>query len=73
MKKLYQPLYYFDDGTNIEYGNLPDKLDRFQFFETKKACRDWLSENGYNPADFIIYGYDEDDIEKYEIIGDRLI
>lgn len=72
----YQPEYYSDDSTNIEYGGLPEGLFSFQAFPTREECEEWLMENGYNAADFVIHEYHDDDIEDVSLIdrnGDELV
>ena len=64
----YQPEFYHDDGTNIEYGGIPEGLLSFQVFSSVEKCRGWLKEHGYDPGDFAIIKYSNDDIEDYEII-----
>lgn len=64
----YQPEYYSDDSTNIEYGGLPEGLFSFQAFPTREECEEWLMENGYNAADFVIHEYHDDDIEDVSLI-----
>lgn len=60
----YQPEYYYDDGTNIEYGNMPEELASFMVFRTREDCEYWLEDNSYNPGDFAIIEYHDDDIEE---------
>ena len=69
-KKYYQPFVYFDDGTNIEYGDMPQELYSFEVFESEEDCRNWLINNDYNPEDFAIIEYDEDDIEEPTILDE---
>lgn len=64
----YQPEAYYDDGTNIDYGGLPEGLFSFQAFPTREECEAWLMENGYNAADFVIHEYQDDDIEEVTLI-----
>lgn len=64
----YQPEFYHDDGTNIEYGGIPEGLFSFQVFSSIEKCKDWLKEHDYDPDDFAIIKYSNDDIEDYEII-----
>lgn len=66
----YQPEYYSDDSTSIEYGGLPEGLFSFQAFRTRKDCEDWLMENGYNAADFVIHEYQDDEIEDVTLLND---
>ena len=69
-KVYYQPEWYGDDGTNIEYGGLPDGLYSFQAFPSREVCEDWLRNNGYDPGDFAIHEYEDDDIEEVTIIDE---
>ena len=66
----YQPEWYHDDGTNIDYGGTPDELASFQAFRTEEECREWLINNDYNPDDFSINEYSDDDIEGVTIIDE---
>lgn len=66
--KCYQPVAYSDDGTNIEYGNMPDGLFSFQAFRAREDCRQWLADRGFDPSNFAILEYDESDIEDLTII-----
>lgn len=69
MKTYYQPERYFDDGTNIEYGGFPPvELFSFQAFGSREDCEEWLENNGYDPGDFVIHEYHDDDIEDVTII-----
>ena len=64
----YQPQAYYDDGTNIDYGALPEELSSFEAFPTKEECEAWLRIHNYNPDDFCIYEYQDDDIEDVTLI-----
>lgn len=64
----YQPQAYYDDGTNINYGALPEELFSFQAFPTKEECEEWLKNNCYEPGDFCIFEYQDDDIEDVTLI-----
>ena len=64
----FQPERYSDDGTNIDYQGLPEELFSFQAFRSEDECREWLENNGYNPGDFCIHEYCNDDIEEVSII-----
>lgn len=64
----YQPEAYYDDGTNIDYGPLPEELFSFQAFPTREECEAWLQNNGYEPGDFCINEYHDDDIEEVTLI-----
>ncbi len=65
----YQPIAYHDDGTNIEYGNLPEELASFMVFPTREDCEEWLDDNGYDPEDYAIIEYHDDDIEEPTFVG----
>ena len=64
----YQPEWYHDDGTSIDYGGTPDELFSFQAFRTEEECRDWLINHDYNPGDFVIHEYCDDEIEDVTLI-----
>lgn len=64
----YQPFAYSDDGTNITYGSLPEELYSFMAFLTREDCEDWLADNGYDPGDFAIIEYHDDDIEDVTLL-----
>jgi hypothetical protein len=66
----YQPEWYHDDGTNIDYGGTPDELFSFQAFRTEEECREWLINHDYNPDEFVIHEYSDDDIEGVTIIDE---
>lgn len=65
----FQPDRYYDDGTNIEYLGMPEELFSFQAFRTEVECRQWLINHDYNPDDFYIHKYRNDDIEGVVIIN----
>ena len=67
----YQPEWYHDDGTNIDYGGTPDELYSFQAFLTPDICKEWLRNHDYNPGDFVIHEYQDDDIEEVTIIDEN--
>jgi hypothetical protein len=56
----YQPQY--------ENGDLPAGLFSFQAFPTKEECEEWLKNNGYEPGDFVIHEYCDDEIEDVTLI-----
>ena len=66
----YQPDRYSDDGTNIEYGGIPEELFSFQAFQTEEECRQWLINHDYNPEEFVIHEYCNDDIEDVTLIDE---
>ena len=69
-KNYYRPEYYFDNGTDIGWGGSAEGLEWNEVFSSKKACREWLEDNGYNPGDFNIVKIDPEDYfdEDDEII-----
>ena len=64
----FQPDRYFDDGTNVDYLGMPEELFSFQAFRTEEECRQWLINHDYNPGDFCIHEYCNDDIEDVTLI-----
>lgn len=66
----YQPDRYYDDGTNVEWLGMPDGLFSFQAFRSEEECIAWLENNGYDPGDFTIHEYCDDDIEGVQIIDE---
>lgn len=66
--KYFQPEWYHDDDTNIDYGGMPDGLWSFQAFPTEEECRQWLINHDYEPGDFVIHEYCNDDIEDVTLI-----
>jgi len=64
----YQPEAYYDDGTNINYGAIPEELSSFEAFPTREECEAWLRIHNYNPGDFCISEYHDDDIEDVTLI-----
>jgi len=64
----YQPVEYFDDGTNIMYGDMPEELSSFQAFRTYEDCEDWLLCHGYIPGDYAIIEYKVSDIEDVVLL-----
>ena len=64
----FQPEWYGDDGTNIEYGDIPDELHSWEVFHTIESCKAWLEDHDYDPIDFVIIQYSDDDIEDYEFV-----
>ena len=72
----YQPEWYKDDNTNIEYGGVPNGLYSFDAFRSEDECEEWLINHGYEPGDFVIHQYCNDDIEEVRIIdsdGDTVL
>lgn len=66
----YQPDRYSDDGTNVEWLGMPEGLFSFQAFRSEEECIAWLENNGYEPGDFTIHEYQNDDIEGVTIIDE---
>ena len=64
----YQPQAYYDDGTNINYGSIPEELFSFQAFPTREECEEWLRIHNYNPGEFAIIEYHDEDIEEVTLI-----
>lgn len=55
---------------------LPEELFSFQAFPTREECEAWLQNNRYEPDDFCINEYHDDDIEEVTLIdrnGDMLL
>ena len=69
-RTYFQPTHYSDDGTNIEFGGLPEGLFSFQAFPSREACEGWLHEHGYDPGDFSIREYHDDEIEGVVLIDE---
>jgi len=65
----YQPEAYYDNGTDIDYGPIPEELFSFQAFPTREECEEWLRIHNYNPDEFVIHEYHDDDIEDVALIG----
>ena len=65
----YQPERYYDYGTSIGW-ELPAELFSFQAFLSREECREWLINHDYNPDDFTIHEYSDDDIEDVTIIDE---
>ena len=61
--KYYQP----DRIVNGEL-ELPEGLWSFQAFRTEEECIQWLEDNGYNPDEWEIHEYCNDDIEEVTLI-----
>lgn len=68
MKTYYQPIEYFYNGVNIGWGDVPDGLWDFQAFASREDAEYWLKEHGYEPGNFDITEYHDDDIEDVVII-----
>lgn len=66
----FQPDRYYDDGINVDYLGTPEGLFSFQAFRTEEECRQWLINHDYNPDDFVIHEYCNDDIEDVTLIDE---
>ena len=65
---IYRPHYYYDDGTNMGWGDAPEELDGYAF-ESKDDCVEWLKDNGYDPEEYSIINEEIDgEDEEYIII-----
>lgn len=62
-KTYFQPVF-----TCFEYGSIPEELMSFQAFASKDDCEKWLENIGYDPQDFVVMEYHDDDIEDVTII-----
>ena len=67
----YQPKFNYNDGTNIHYAPLPEELFSFQAFSSQGECCQWLINHGYEPRDFSINMYHNDDIEGVVLIDEN--
>jgi hypothetical protein len=67
----YQPISYTDNGIDIQWGDVPEGMYDFQAFLTKDIAEAWLKNNGYEPGDFCIMEYQDDDIEEVTIIDEN--
>lgn len=63
--------YYQPDRTVDGEIEIPDGLSSFEAFRTEDDCRFWLEDNGYNPDDWDIHEYCNDDIEEPTIIDEH--
>ena len=66
-KKVYQPLIYTDDGTNIDW-RLPAGMSSSNAFASQQECIDWMTEQGYAEDEYIVKEYDSTDIEDYTLM-----
>lgn len=64
----FQPMSYMDDGTNLEYGDIPEGMFSHQVFRSEEDCEQWLADHGYDPGDWVIKEYHGDDIEEHVYI-----
>lgn len=68
MIMCYQPIPYYDDGTNVDYGPMPEELAENMAFATHEDCVQWLDDNGYDADEFCIHAVNRDDIEGLILI-----
>ena len=66
MGKVYQPIAH----NLIDGETLPYDLFSFQAFESREDCEEWLKRHGYEPDDWTIREFNEDDIEDVMIIDE---
>ena len=66
MGKVYQPIA----RNLIDEETLPYDFFSFQAFESREDCEGWLEHHGYEPDDWTIREFDEDDIEDVLIIDE---
>lgn len=66
----YQPIAYFDDGANIQYGDVPEEMWYFEVFKTREDAYNWLIHYDYDPDDWVIKEYHDDDIEEPTFIDE---
>ena len=69
MEKCYQPIYYHDDGTNLEYCGMPEELAENMAFPTRDDCERWLGDNDYDPGDYAVIETDRNNIEDLILVG----
>lgn len=66
-RHYFQPMFYFDDGTNIDW-QLPIELHSFEAFASEEDLIEFMASNGYQNGDYIINEYFDDDIEGVTIL-----
>ena len=67
-KKFYRPYSYFDDGTNIEWGDF-DCLCSNQYFESREELEAFMEMNGYSQWDYGVSEINESELEE----GDEIL
>lgn len=64
------PKTYFQPNRKGHPEELPYELFSFQAFPDYETCVDWLFINDYDPDDFDIVEYHDDEIEEVTIIDE---
>lgn len=57
-----------NDENGIQTGNVPEQLQSLRAFLSASDCIEWLKLNGYNPDDFIIQRYKDNDIKNVVLL-----
>ena len=68
MKIYYQPIRHIPCGDGEYIDELPDGLFSFQAFISPQETDAWLIEHGYDPIEFDIHEYYDDQIEDVVLI-----
>ena len=66
-KKFYKPFSYFDDGTNIEWGDF-NCLHSNQYFESRGELEAFMEINSYSDWDYEIMEINESELSKNDEI-----
>lgn len=62
-KKFYRPFMYFDDGTNIDWGDF-DCLRSNQYFESRDELEAFMEINGYSSWDYEVREINESELDE---------
>lgn len=62
-KKFYRPFRYFDDGTNIDWGDF-DCLCSNQYFESRDDLETFMEINGYSSWDYEVREINESELDE---------
>jgi len=68
MRTYYQPIKHILYDNNEEIDELPKELFSFQAFRFPEEADLWLLEHGYEPMEFDIHMYYDDQIEDVVLI-----
>ena len=68
MKTYYQPIKHIVYDNDEEIDELPDGLFSFQAFLSPEETDAWLLEHGYEPMEYDIHQYYDDQIEDVVLI-----